>query len=346
MSVSFYLPALGLAFPASKGYSGGMDARDWMGGAFGWEGAGVGNFPYREGERCAYVSSGRAALECLLRSMPRLPRRVWVPRFACNTLMQPLHRLGLDVRRYPVGCQLEAELPADAGKEDLLLLINYFGLTAQAVQRATAAHRGPVVVDATAALYCPPLPGIPTFYSPRKFGGLADGGIACAPFPIVLPEEQDMSAQRMQGLLLRAEAGLEAAAAAIQQAEDSLDAPPRRMSGLTRQLLGSIDWEGAARARLENYAVLHAALSSLNRLDLPAEPVVAPFCYPLVSGIPGLRDALVDAGVALPLFWPEVIDATDASETENQLARTLLPLPLDQRYGEADMRRLLELILG
>ena len=69
-------------------------------------------------------------------------------------------------------------------------------------------------------------------------------------------------------------------------------------------------------------------------------------CYPLVSGIPGLRDALIDAGIALPLYWPEVIETTEASDTENRLARTLLPLPLDQRYGKRDMERLLTQILG
>ena len=69
-------------------------------------------------------------------------------------------------------------------------------------------------------------------------------------------------------------------------------------------------------------------------------------CYQLVSGIPELRDALIDQGVRLPLYWPEVIETTNALQTENRLARTLLPLPLDQRYGEDDMRKLIRMILG
>lgn len=322
-----------------------MESPDWMGGAFGLDLPGGHRFPYPEGEQCCYVSSGRAAWECLLSAMPR-PRRVWVPRFACDSLLQPLLRMGLPVSRYAVNLRLEPLLPPAAAKDELLLLINYFGLTGEAVQKAAQAYPGPVAVDATTALYCPPLPGIPAFYSPRKFGGLADGGIACAPFRLHPPSRQDFSSTRMLGLLQRAEAGAQAAALSIQQAEDSLNAPPRRMSPLTRRLLECIDWEGAAQARLKNYAVLHGCLAPLNRLHLPAVPPAAPFCYPFVTGIPGLRDALVDAGVALPLFWPEVIEATRADEAENQLARTLLPLPLDQRYGEKDMRHLLKLIVG
>ena len=39
-------------------------------------------------------------------------------------------------------------------------------------------------------------------------------------------------------------------------------------------------------------------------------------------------------------------ECTDACDEENRLARTLLPLPLDQRYEKCDMERLLHLILG
>lgn len=322
-----------------------MDMQDMIGGAFGLELPCYDNFPYKEGPGCVYASSGRAAFECLLRSMPRRPRRILAPLFACNTLLEPLARFGVPVVRYGVTGQLEPLPPGDAAADDLLLLIDYFGLAGDAVRRAAAAHPGPVIVDASTALYSRPLPGVPTFYSPRKFGGLADGGVACAPFAIWRPEGQDASARRSMALFVRLESGAAAAADSCQAAEDSLLAPPLRMSPLTRRLLQGVDWEAAAQARSRHYAVLHAVLAPLNRLQLPAVPPSAPFCYPFVSGIPGLRDSLIDAGVALPLFWPEVIDATDALSVENRLARTLLPLPLDQRHSVGDMERLLSLIL-
>lgn len=318
---------------------------DMMGGSFGPELTRYNNFPHDEHAGCAFLNSGRAALECLLSNMPR-PRRVLVPRFVCDTVTEPLLRMGLPIVRYQITEQLAPCPPSDVDSSDLLLLVNYFGLTGESVQAAALRHPGPVIVDATTALYTPPLPGIPTFYSPRKFGGLCDGGVACAPFPLELPAEHDCSATRMLGILQRTEFGLSDAAAAIQQAEDSLSAPAKRMSPITRELLQSIDWQSAANKRLQNYATLHAALAPINRLQLPALPAFAPMCYPLVCGIPGLRDELIDAGVALPLYWPEVIAATSADETENRLARTLLPLPLDQRYTESDMQWLIRRILG
>lgn len=319
--------------------------QDMMGGFFGLELPEHGNFPYEEGPRCAYVSSGRAAFECLLRNMPE-PDCLWVPRFICDTVLEVPARLGIPVKRYNCTGQLAPILPeAEAG--GLVLLVNYFGLTGKAVAAAAAQLPGRCIVDATTALFTPPLPGVPVFYSPRKFCGVADGGIACAPFPLLhLPEEEGRSTPHSFHLMERLECGAAKALPASESAEHALSASPRRMSPLTRRLLRSIDFKTAAARRQKNYATLHRILGSINRLSLPSPPAHAPMCYPLVCGIPGLRDALIDSGVALPLYWPEVIEQTDAGDTENRLARTLLPLPLDQRYSTSHMEHLAQLILG
>lgn len=319
--------------------------QDMMGGFFGLELPDYHNFPYQEGPHCAYLSSGRAAFECLLCNMPR-PERILAPRFICDTMLQAPARLGLPVQRYDCTEQLSPILP-EVGERDIVLLVNYFGLTGDAVAAAAQQFPGRCVVDATTALYSPPLPGVPTVYSPRKFAGVADGGVAHAPFPLALLPEGTASSTHTSLCLLEAlEHGTAAALAASEMAEAALDAPPLRMSPLTRSLLRSIDFEQAAARRKENYAQLHQALCCINHLNLPERPEHAPMCYPLVSGIPDLRDTLIDAGIALPLYWPEVIAATDATATANRLARRLLPLPLDQRYSKTDMERLVRLILG
>lgn len=316
-----------------------------MGGFFGLELPEYGNFPYPETPACTHVNSGRAAFECLLRNMPR-PERIWIPRFICDTVLQAPARLGIPVQRYRVTEQLLPILPA-LEKNELVLLVDYFGLRGADIAPLAAGLPGRCIVDATTALYTPALPGVPTFYSPRKFCGVADGGVAVSPESLQeLPGEAAPGSQQSLYLLERLENGAMAALAGSEQAEAALAAPPRRMSRLTRKLLRSINFEAAARQRLQNYATLHTALREINRLNLPDTPLHAPMCYPLVCGIPDLRDSLIDAGVALPLYWPEVIEATRAEETENHLARSLLPLPLDQRYGKSDMEWLLHHILG
>lgn len=318
--------------------------QDMIGGFFGLELPEYGNFPYSESACCAYASSGRAALEIILQNMPR-PDRIWVPRFICDTVLQAPARLGIPLCRYTCTDQLAPQLD-NVQPHDIVLLVNYFGLTSQTIESVARQFPGRCIVDATTALYSPPPPGAPSFYSPRKFCGVVDGGIALASFPLhQLPTETATSSHASLHLLERLESGAAAALAASEQAESLLNAPPRRMSRLTRQLLQAIDFKAAAERRLNNYATLHRALGALNRLQLPDVPAHAPMCYPLVTGIPGLRDTLIDAGVALPLYWQEVIDATHASDTENRLARQLIPLPLDQRYTHADMEQLISLIL-
>lgn len=322
---------------------------DMMGGFFAAQAPQAqGDLPWEDGPCCALVNSGRAALEVLLRNLPRRPRRVWVPRMACDTLLQPMEHLGLPVARYACDEQLHPLLPPEAGEEDALLLINYFGMTEAAVAEAAVAFGGTVLVDASTALHAPlPPRAAGIFYSFRKFLPVADGGAAVARYPLTnLPEAIDDSRERERFLHLRAAYGAHAAAQAAQEAEESLSAAPKRLSPQTRARLRGISCASAAARRRENYRLLHAVLAPLNRLELPAEPPSAPMCYPLVSGIPDLRDSLVDAGIALPLYWPEVIAATEAHEAENRLARTLLPLPLDQRYAATDMQHLLSLIGG
>ncbi|MBR1982529.1 MAG: hypothetical protein IKA23_07250 [Akkermansia sp.] len=318
--------------------------QDMMGGFFGLELPEFHNFPYQESAGCAFVNSGRAALEVLLLNRPR-PARLWVPHYICDTVLQAPARLEIPVSRYSCTEALAPILPAVA-QDEVVLLVNYFGLTEQQVAAAAASLPGQCIVDATTALYSPPIPGIPTFYSPRKFAGIADGGVAISPEPLKhLPAEQCLSSDTSIVLLQRLESGAAAALPASERAEAALNSPPLRMSTLTRSLLGSIDFSKAAARRMENFHILHAALGHLNRLPLPAGIRHAPMCYPLVCGIPNLRDELIDAGIALPVYWAEVIEHTDYCSVENRIARSILPLPIDQRYKKTDMERIIELIL-
>ncbi len=314
---------------------------DMIGGAFGAELPQVNHFHLREGESCAYLNSGRAALECILTSMERRPARAFVPRYTCDTVLQPFEHLSIPVLRYEMSgdlCTATPLLPEQATEEDLLLLTNYFGMSDSGhLAELARVHPGPCVVDAATALYAPPMPGVPCFYSLRKFAGVPDGGVAVAPFPLKLPQEEDFSSARAVALWERTERGAEGSLPAFDALERELVGPPKRMSRLTRTLLGSIDWQDAAERRLLNYRALHRHFAPINRFSLPDDPPTAPFCYPLLTGIPGLRDELIDARIALPIFWTEVTRGTDAHLLSNYWARALLPLPIDQRYTPTEL---------
>jgi hypothetical protein len=43
-------------------------------------------------------------------------------------------------------------------------------------------------------------------------------------------------------------------------------------------------------------------------------------------------------------YWPGVADIPHCPEMEKDLVENLIPLPIDQRYSQADMERIVDLI--
>lgn len=295
---------------------------------------------HSETENCMRFISGRAALGCILEHMTSIHRAL-IPLFTCDTVLEPFTLRRIPVQHYRISEDFSPILPTDSTADDLLLLTNYFGFTGEQVERAAAAHPGPVIIDAATALYAPPPAGIPCFYSPRKFCHTPTGGLATAPFPLTkLPPRDNTDWQQM----MLAEAN-HCEQMQVIRLERALRHRTERLSLQRIEQWGAFDWDADAAIRCKNYSLLHKHLQSINRLQLPAAPLSAPMCYPLLSGIPNLRDDLADAGLHLPLFWPEVIRRTTATDWENYLARNLLPLPLGPNMTEADMWRILRLML-
>ncbi len=293
-----------------------------------------------ETDNCVRFISGRAALGCILEHMPYI-HRAFIPLFTCDTVLEPFTLRGIPVLRYRISEDLSPILPADNTADDLLLLTNYFGFTGAHAERAAAAHPGPVIIDAATALYAPPRAEIPCLYSPRKFCNTPTGGLATAPFPLTQlpPQDETDWLQIMQNETHHCEQ------MQIIRRERALRFRTERISSQGSAQWDDFDWKADATLRCKNYAILHSHLQEINRLQLPDLPPSAPMCYPLLSGIPRLRDDLADAGLHLPIFWPEVIRRTTASDWENYLARNLIPLPVGGNLSEADMWRMAKLII-
>lgn len=66
--------------------------------------------------------------------------------------------------------------------------------------------------------------------------------------------------------------------------------------------------------------------------------------YPLISDAPGLRDHLIERGVYVPRYWPDPQAWLPRDPVSDTLSRQLLALPIDQRYGAADMRAIASLV--
>lgn len=319
-----------------------MEGRTDIGGFFGLELPEYGNVPPWRSGRSVAVNSGRCALEYILRHLGDV-RRVHVPLYTCRTILQPMERLHISVASYRIDERLELEELPDLREGECLLYTNYFGIKEKYVDLLASRYGGSLIVDNALALYSAARPGVSCLYSPRKFSGLPDGGIAVmdAGTPLPEPEERDESMPEAAFLLEYLEHGPERTCAACERSERRLrNAPLRRMSRLTERLMRGIDYEQARLRRMDNFLFLHERLGALNRLSVETDSLSAPFCYPFWTAFPELRNVLIDEHILVPLLWPEVLEQAPADSLERKLARHLLPLPVDQRCGPQDMERI------
>lgn len=290
------------------------------------------------------LNSGRACFEYILRLTGA--RHVYLPIYTCDAMAEPLRRLGISYTPYAINEQLELAANVPVGDDELIVYTNYFGLKDAYCQQLAAQYGQRLVLDYSQAYYGMPSKGSHTFYSPRKFFGLPDGGLLYTHG--VLNEELPtaVSYDHASHLLQRIDVGAEAGYQAFQQDEASLENQPLAlMSQLTNRLLSSVDERTAAKRRQQNAAYLAEHLQATNQLTLPLSDAV-PLCYPFLSNDLTLRQRLIAAKIFVPTYWPNVLELAAKGSYEQWLAQQLLPLPIDQRYDEQDMQRIIEVIRG
>lgn len=296
------------------------------------------------------VNTGRNALKYILRSLPKVDK-VYLSYYTCDVLLQPLNKLSIPYEFYHINEQLELAHPIILEENEYIIINNYFGLQNAYIQRMADHYGEHLIVDNSQAFYAPTLPGIKAFYSTRKFVGVSDGGCVWAGLPTETSRSgllhMDKSESRNVYLTIREQKGAEAGYAAFREAEKSLDNQVIKvMSAETRKALGTIDYETIRVRRQQNFLDLHIALKDSNKLQL--SPSLnrdeVPMVYPYWTDDSSLRQRLIDNHIYVAQYWPNVLDWCQEGDLEYELAQNLIPLPIDQRYGEEEMKKIIEII--
>lgn len=117
------------------------------------------------------------------------------------------------------------------------------------------------------------------------------------------------------------------------------------MSSLTKHILHRIDYEEVRFRRRSNFETLHMSLAQTNDLSVPDMGSFAcPMIYPYLTEDKSLRNRLIENKIFVATYWPNVLEWCGEHSLEHTLARNLIPLPVDQRYGEEDMIRIINVI--
>lgn len=313
---------------------------DAIGGYFGLE-LNNGTKPWHKDG--VFLNSGRACFEYILRV--EKPRHVYLPKYTCDVMIEPLDKLNVKYSFYRINEALEISEQIEPSSDELLVYNNYFGVKDKYCEDLVSRFGDRLIIDCSQAFYFLPQSKAHTFYSPRKFFGLPDGGILFTNKELKQKLPIATSHQRSQHLLIRIDQDAEKGYKDFKINEDSLRKQPIQViSLLTKKLYESIDFDNARQVRNTNFAFLHDRLASTNLLKTNLTKVDGPMCYPYIVEDDKLRQKLIDNKIYVPTFWPNVFDWCQPDEFEYNLANKLLPLPIDQRYGTADMKRILDVI--
>lgn len=286
------------------------------------------------------LNTARNCFEYIL--LTRKYTKVYIPYYTCEVMLQPLHKHHITYEFYHINESLEPVEIIQLGNSEAFLYTNYFGLKQNCVEYLASIYQSQLIVDNAQAFYAPRIAGIDTFYSPRKFFGVPDGGYLYTDMILEKDISDDKSYGRMSHLLLRIEEGAESGYSLFRQSDDSLDNQPiRKMSVLTDRILSNIDYDFVREKRCENFNYLNEQLSQKNALAVRLDNNSVPMIYPFYVKDESSRAQLIEHKIFVAIYWPNVLEWSSLNSLEFQLARYVLPLPVDQRY---DKRRMDEII--
>lgn len=289
------------------------------------------------------LNSGRNAFEYILHA--RGYKKVYLPYYTCDVMLEPINKLKLEYEYYHINEQLDPIFNFKRiGEEETFIYTNYFGIKGQTVKKLSNSCPN-LIIDNSQAFFEKPIAKIDTFYSPRKFFGVPDGAYLYTNTRLNIEFDMDNSLGRFGHLLGRIENSAEESYYLfIQNGKSLIGQPIKLMSNLTQNLLKNIGYKTIAKIRKDNFNCLNKALGSLNVLKLNNEDSFAPMVYPFLYYKEGLRSYLIQNKIYVAQYWTNVLEWCRKNDMEYNFANFILPLPIDQRYGEKDMKRIIELL--
>lgn len=321
--------------------------------------------PWSSHETTLY-SSGRDALRALLGSGPGLGldwRRLWVPSYFCQEVVEAVASSGLELVTYR-DTPLAPGWPAGEALRpgDVVLWVNTFGLRlppdwspptgVTLVEDHTHDPWSPAALRSRAD-YC--------LASLRKTLPLADGAPLWSPAGRSLPPAPTPSetrslavASKLSGMLLKS-LYLDGHAVekgrfrelAIKGEESIASGQPAPSSSLSRELLTCMPvrrWRKERRTYVDVAAAALGSLPGVRTLRAESEDCV-PFSLLLLCDSEQKRDrlraGLIEHAIYPAVLWPLPRTAEEASLS---LSRRLLSIHADMRYDAAHMERVSQIV--
>lgn len=290
-------------------------------------------------ENTVALNSGRNALRYVIRIYDI--HTIYAPIYTCPVVWDAITAANCEIIPYDVDDNFMpiGNIPSDA----FILYNNYFGICGNNTEMLSQKYKN-LIIDNAQAFYVKNK-GLASIYSPRKFFGLPDGGLVVCDKHLPNDFETAISYDLCSHLLKRLDLGANAGYPDFQQNDSALIGRPiKKMSKLTHALMGNLDYDFVRKQRIKNFDILHSALVEHNKININIAKDDVPMVYPFRTDDQTLRSRLIDNKIFVAKYWPKEENGCMGSALAENMANTIIPLPIDQRYGYDDMHRILEVI--
>lgn len=296
-------------------------------------------------ENMVSLNTARNAIEYVL--LIEKPSAVWLPKWCCNALLEPMEKLRIPIKWYSVDQKFEP-LNISPCKTDVLIIINYYGMVDYDSQCNLKAKykETTIIFDNSQSFHTKPLAGCYSIYSCRKFFPVTDGAFLYTEKYLDDVFNRDISYERIGFLYKRLELGANQAYKDFLNNEDVLSNQDiLLMSRTTQSLLSCLDIVKISRLRQKNFGILHKELKEINQFVFQL-PLEFPLCYPffLPSNGKELKNFLITNHIFIPTYWNDSLMRLNKNENEINYVNNIIPLPLDQRYDSEDMMYLIHIL--
>lgn len=301
-------------------------------------------------DKCSFIyndsillNSARNCLEYILKA--KKIKRLYLSKYSCEAILEPIRKNHIEYEFYSIDKSFEIIDEIDLKKDEFLLYVNYFGIKDNYIKILSEKYSNKIIIDNSQAFYSKPEKNTATFYSPRKFFGVSDGGCLYVDYKIDKIFKTDYSYDRCSHLLKSVDSCTEFGYQDFKDNEESLNNQDiKNMSNLTKKILNSVNYERIKEIRLENFYYLHSVLKEKNELDICLEDMCCPMVYPFLINDNNLRKKLIDKKIFVATYWPNVFDWAKPEDDEFYLAKYLLSIPIDQRYNLSDMQLIINVL--
>jgi hypothetical protein len=285
------------------------------------------------------LANGRSCFHLFLKTYK--PKKVCLPFYTCNTLLEPLSVTKTPFEFYKIDTNLEPLFDKELKKGEYLLAINYLGIKNKTMLSLEKKYGSKLIIDNTQDFYNKEYKQAMSFNSCRKFFGVPDGGYIYLKKKITqkFPQNNHFIVDHLVSRFLGKTAVYYRQ---FKQNESEQTNKVMCMSTLTESLLQQTDYSFIKKQRIENFKYLHRYLSKYNQFNVDIGTIGVPYAYPFMPQKHIDRTRFYNKRIFISTLWEDVLNRKDKNfKTEKNLSHNLLPLPIDQRYDAKEMQILI-----